>query len=197
MHLGLHGHAGGSVNEEPQLVLGRDGIVPPRDVLVLLESGQGRTALAGLLRIQDLLERRLRGQVEQRLDARGRSSSWLRDLGSGTSWRVWFFTGPRKPARPRGVIHQPLTRTLPCSKNTRSRGARSARRGASRRIEVALALFHRPWLLAALDAVLEVLLAEHPDRAGGANVGAGGRLLVGVQRSLGLGEEADVTGSSG
>ena len=56
-------------------------------------------------------------------------------------------------------------------------------------VEPGLALLHRPRLLAALDAVLEVLLAEHPDRAGGADVGAGRRLLLGVQRGLGLGED--------
>ena len=57
------------------------------------------------------------------------------------------------------------------------------------RVEPRLALLHRPRLFAALDAVLEVLLAEHPDRPARAHVSADGRRLLGVERSLGLGED--------
>src|SRR5665811_2592114 len=51
-------------------------------------------------------------------------------------------------------------------------------RGQDVCVQLRLALLHRPRLLAPLDAVLEVLLAEHADGARGANISAGWSLFL-------------------
>ena len=56
-------------------------------------------------------------------------------------------------------------------------------------VEARLASLHGAGLLAALDRVLEVLLAEHPDRSRRAHVSADGRRLLGVECCLGLRED--------
>lgn len=50
-------------------------------------------------------------------------------------------------------------------------------------------LLHRARLLAPREALLEVLLAEHPDRPRRTDVGADRRRLLGVEPGLGLGED--------
>jgi hypothetical protein len=57
VQLGFSGGSVTGVDEEPLLILGRDGVVPPGVVLVGFASGEGRTALPFLiLRIHDSLQ---------------------------------------------------------------------------------------------------------------------------------------------
>jgi hypothetical protein len=59
-----------------------------------------------------------------------------------------------------------------------------------------LALLHRAGLFAALDAVLEVLLAEHLDGASGADVGADRGVPLSVSSAASASEEARRTPAS-
>ena len=83
---------------------------------------------------------------------------------------------PRRSSRPRGekIVFDALLHHLAAVLDPPLRHGHVADGREDVGVEARLALLHRPGLLAALDAVSDVLLAEHADGAGGADVGPAG-----------------------